>query len=143
MRYGIPSAGVLCMELLKFANGARGTQAQPVLFSRSEVVQSLTMFRGFLDWIRPNDGNYQLCRRLRQVIGGILDCVLDSTPPTQPDPIQEIASLTNRIPIDENMDLLPNFVQMPMADEHTVDWLNTIDWTQGDWLDFNIPPLYQ
>jgi len=143
MRYGIPSAGVLCVELLKSAKGAPGTQAQAVHFSRSEVVQSLTMFLGFLDWIRPSDGNYRLCQRLRQVIKGILGCVLDSTSPPQSDPIPETDSQTNRIPNDGNGDLLLNSMQMPMIGGDAIDWLNTIDWTQGNWLDFNIPTLYQ
>ncbi|RDW57778.1 hypothetical protein BP5796_12579 [Coleophoma crateriformis] len=142
MRYGVPSAGVLCVELLKSTKGAPGTQAQPVHFSRSEVVQSLTMFLGFVDWIRPSDGNYGLCRRLRQVIKGILDCVLDSTLPPQSDPIPETDPQTNRIPTDGNGDLLLSSTQMLMIDGHATDWLNTIDWTQGDWLDFNISTLY-
>ena len=141
MRYGIPSAGVLCVELLKFAKGAPGRHAQPVHFSRSAVVQSLTLFLGFLDWIRPTDGNYRLCQRLRQVIKGILDCVLDSTLPPQSNPIAEIDPQTNMISNDGNGDLLLNSVQMPMIDGYAIDWLNTIDWTQGDWLDFNIPML--
>jgi len=141
MRYGIPSAGVLCVELLKSAMGAPGTQAQPVHFSCSEVVQSLTMFVGFLDWIRPSDGNYRLCRRLRQVIKGILDRVLDSKLPPQSDPNPETDSQTNMISNDGNGDLLLNSMQMPTIDGHAIDWLNTIDWTQGDWLDFNIPTL--
>lgn len=124
------------MELLKSAKGA---QAQPVHFSRSEVVQSLTLFMSFLDWIRPSDGNYRLCGRLRQVIKGILDCVLDSTSPPQSDPIPKNDSQTNRIPNDRNEDPLLNSMHNPMVDGNAVDWLNTIDWTQGDWLDFNIP----
>lgn len=127
------------MELLKFAKGAAGTQAQLVHFSRSEVVQSLIMFMGFLDWVRPSDGNYPLCRRLRQVIKGILDCVLDSTLLPQSDPIPDTNPQMNRSLTNGNMDLIMNSMQIPMIDEHAISWLSTIDWTQGDWLDFNVP----
>lgn len=144
MCYGIPSAGVLSVELLKSAKSTQGIQGtQRVQFSRSEVVQSLTMFLGFLDWTRPTDGNYHLCRRLLQVIKGILDCVLDSPSPPLPDPIPGTNPQMNKVPNDGNEELWPNFTQTPMIEGHAIDWLNTIDWTQGDWLDFNQPTLYQ
>ena len=83
-------------------------------FSRSDAIQKLTMFIGFMDWIRPTDGNFLLAGRLKKVVRRILDRVLD--PPPLP-------------PIDP---MLAPFSDLDL------DWLNTIDWTQGSaWMDFS------
>jgi hypothetical protein len=77
------------------------------------------MFIGFLEWIRPTDGNYLLAGRLKKVVRRILDRVLD--PPPQ-------------IPTDDNM--MP--IDPMLAPFGEMDWLNTIDWTQGSsWMEFN------
>lgn len=115
--YGIPAAGVLAVELLKTTRSAVNTPSvatstatspfipntqplscsqqyqatQPSLqFSRSQVVQDLTMFLGFLDWIRPTDGNYLLCSKLRKVIRRIIDNVLD--PPKYPSTTTQLGT---------------------------------------------------
>jgi len=112
--YGIPAAGVLCVELLKQATGQNVLQ-----FSRSDAIQKLTMFIGFLEWIRPTDGNFLLAGRLKKVVRRILDRVLD--PPAQ-------------IPMDN--DMMP--IDPMLAPFGEMDWLNTIDWTQGSsWMEFN------
>jgi hypothetical protein len=115
MSFIVPSAGVMCVELLKQAS------SQSVLkFSRSDAIQKLTMFIGFLEWVRPTDGNYLLAGRLKKVVRRILDHVLDPPPKETRD-----SSLMD-IPIDP---MLAPFGEM--------DWLNTIDWTQGSWMDLN------
>lgn len=115
MSFTVPSAGVICVELLKQAS------SQSVLkFSRSDAIQKLTMFIGFLEWVRPTDGNYLLAGRLKKVVRRILDHVLDPPPKETRD-----SSLMD-IPIDP---MLAPFGEM--------DWLNTIDWTQGSWMDLN------
>jgi len=112
--YGIPCAGVICVELLKQATG------QSILeFSRSDAVHKLTMFIGFLEWIRPTDGNYKLAGRLKKVVRRILERVLE---PPQEAPGHDMMKL----PIDP---MLAPFGEM--------DWLNTLDWTQGSWMEFN------
>jgi len=78
------------------------------------------MFIGFLEWIRPTDGNYMLAGRLKKVVRRILDRVLD--PPRR----DEMGTDLMDVPIDP---MLAPFGEM--------DWLNTIDWTQGSWIDFN------
>lgn len=89
-------------------------------FSRSDAVQKLTMFIGFLEWIRPTDGNFLLAGRLRKVVRRILDHVLE--------PPQEANGHDNMIggPLDA-----------PMDDMDGLDWLNSVDWTQGPWMEFN------
>jgi hypothetical protein len=79
------------------------------------------MFIGFLEWIRPTDGNYLLAGRLKKVVRRILDRVLDP-PPQVPS-----GSDMMDIPIDP---MLAPFGEM--------DWLNNIDWTQSSsWMEFN------
>jgi len=110
----------VCVELLKQSKGQSVLQ-----FSRSDVIQKLTLFIGFLEWIRPTDGNYELAKRLKNVVRKVVDHILD--PPQQPQ---------QGIPENELM----NFPLDPMLaplDVNTVDWLNTIDWTQGSWMEFN------
>ncbi|KAE8452858.1 hypothetical protein EG329_013130 [Mollisiaceae sp. DMI_Dod_QoI] len=114
--FGIPPAGVICVELLKKAAGQSSVD-----FSRSDAVQKLTLFIAFLEWIRPTDGNYALAQRLKKVIQRVLDYVLEAR--------NETSQISNtEIPLDP---MLTAFNEM-----NDLDWLNTIDWTQGSWMDF-------
>ncbi|TAQ90059.1 hypothetical protein B7494_g1599 [Chlorociboria aeruginascens] len=118
--YGVPSAGVICIELLK---QSRTPSESYLKFSRSDAIQKLTMFVGFLEWIRPTDGNYALALRLRTVVRRILDHVLDP-------PLEEV--------IRENNEMNISFDPMLALDEMDANmgWLNTVDWTQGPWMEF-------
>jgi hypothetical protein len=118
--YGIPSSGVVCVELLKQAKGQSRLQ-----FSRSDAIQKLTMFIGFLEWIRPTDGNYLLAGRLKTVVRRVVDHILDL--PQQPQQEVKGSNLMN-FPLDP---------MLAPLDANTIDWLNTIDWTQGSWMEFN------
>lgn len=131
---------MLCVELLKSAKPR--SENPPLQFSRSEVVQTLTMFLGFLDWTRPTDGNYDLCRKLLTVIKGIIDGVLDSPPSPRTNPTLD-DNEANNYPGDHTNDLLFDPMMAPVIETHDLNWLNTMDWTQGDWLDFNQPPIFQ
>jgi hypothetical protein len=82
------------------------------------------MFVGFLEWVRPSDGNYILHQRLAKVIQHILDHVLD--PPLES--VHQVAGLD--IP---GMDLDPMLLPFDQLD--AMDWLNTVDWTQGAFMD--------
>ena len=93
-------------------------------FSRSDAIQKLTLFIGFLEWIRPTDGNHRLANRLKIVIRRVLDRVLEP-PSTDTQRSSEMDA-----PFEQTM--LPSFDASP-----DMDWLNTIDWTQGSWMDFN------
>ncbi|TGO20236.1 hypothetical protein BPAE_0320g00040 [Botrytis paeoniae] len=87
--YGIPAAGVICVELLKRMSGnftsasgsetrKMGTQEKIMArFPKSVAIQKLTLFGAFLDWVRDTDGNYALLRRVRGVVGRVLKWVLD------------------------------------------------------------------
>lgn len=93
-----------------------------VELSRPDAIQKLTLFIAFLEWIRPTDGNYALAQRLRKVVQRVLNYVLDARNET-------IRTPNTEIPFDP---MLTSFNDMD-----DLDWLNTIDWTQGSWMDFN------
>jgi len=122
MCYGIPSSGIICVELLKQMRQPRSIH---VRMPRSEVIQNLSMLVGFLEWVRPTAANRELCGRMSVIIKGILDQVLD--PPLMTHgPL--ISSPTSEIvPMPEF-----DFKQIEMTD---FDWLGTVDWTQGPFID--------
>ena len=77
MCWGIPSSGVLCVELLKQIKGVKKGGAKELRLPRSEIVQNLSLLIGFLEWVKPAAGNYQLCGRMRIIIKRILDQILN------------------------------------------------------------------
>lgn len=83
------------------------------------MIQSLTVYVTFLGWVRPTDGNAELCWKLGNVIKRIVDNALDSPAVAQPpDSTHTLDSIDS-------------------GDSDDLNWLNTVDWTQGDWLDMN------
>lgn len=122
MCYGMPSIGVLCVELLR---QAREPEEQEPKLPRSEIVQNLSLMIGFLNWVKPTAGNYKLCRRMSQVIKRVLDQFFD----------------TNVEKTQDKQDLLtPDFStdDWPIEGLDDLEWLNSIDWTQGPYIDFNL-----
>jgi hypothetical protein len=79
MSYGVPSSGVLCIELLK---QTRDPGTYRLMLPRSETIQNLSVFIGFLGWVRPTAGNYEVCCRMKGIITRILDQILEAPPPT-------------------------------------------------------------
>lgn len=127
--YGIPSAGVICVELLKRTKSPP-SRNQPSTFSRSDAIQKLTLFIGFLEWIRPTDGNYKLAGRLRKVVMAVLNRVLD---PQANDSQGEGSGNGN----GNNNGFDPTLLQINGGLEDglgDMDWLGSIDWTQGSWI---------
>ncbi|KAL5316827.1 hypothetical protein ACEPPN_015878 [Leptodophora sp. 'Broadleaf-Isolate-01'] len=74
MCWGVPSSGVLCVELLKQVKAPHSTK---LVLPRSEIVQNLSLLIGFLEWVKPAAGNYQLCGRMKLIIKRILDQILN------------------------------------------------------------------
>jgi hypothetical protein len=83
--YGLPSAGVLALELLQQSQ-ARSHASKH--FPRSEVIQNLSVFVACLGSMHTEgDGNYQLCLQARRMLQRILDTVLSpQEPATAPNP---------------------------------------------------------
>ena len=66
----------MCIELLKQARFPSNI-ASPI--PRIELIQSLSLFVGCLEWVRPTDGNFEICREIRNNVKRIMELVL--TPP--------------------------------------------------------------
>lgn len=120
MCYGVPVAGVLCLELLKQSGGGPHNLKLP----RSETIQNLSMFAAFLDWVRPGDGNYQLCQRMRTIIKKVLDQILEGPPANQATSTDPQAIYDFELPSD-----------FPAWDDlGNINFLDTLDWVKAPWV---------
>jgi hypothetical protein len=118
----MPSIGILCTELLK---QMKHPDEVEIKLPISEIVQNLSLMIGFLDWIKPSAGNYKLCRPLARVIRRVLDQVFEPAAvevPRKKENLQQI-EIANAFWPSDNIDDL--------------EWLNSIDWTSGQYIDFN------
>lgn len=149
MCWGVPSSGVLCVELLKQLKQPLPSRLR---IPRSEIVQNLSLLIGFLEWVKPAAGNYQLCTRMRLIIKRILDQILDPSPQASQSAVpssQESAAGTEMtgqaFEVNPN-GLLGQFdtaVPPPSAFDTAnyedglmnLDWLNSVDWSRGPWSD--------
>jgi len=121
MCYGIPSSGVLALELLKQLKAPHEIHAR---LPRSEVVQNLSVLVRFLDWVPPSAGNYALCGRMRKMIKDILDQVLE---PQAADNLPPPEVFTNQV-FQTDFGAFDTF-------DNNLDWLDTMDWAKGPWID--------
>ncbi|KAK3166840.1 hypothetical protein OEA41_009965 [Lepraria neglecta] len=118
--YGVPSAGVLCVELLKATKSPSSDQLN---IPRSEVMQKLSIFISCLEWARPENETYTLCGHMHKIISHIMDQILAPNPTTE---IQSADAMDTIAPSD-----------LPMEeDTDWLQWLNNVDWTKGSWVDF-------
>lgn len=135
MCWGIPSSGVLCVELLKQTKQPQGTQ-HALRIPRSEIVQNLSLLIGFLEWIKPSAGNYQLCGRMRQIIKKILDQILNPSPPSSAPPAASQESVNGEGHGFENGIAYDPMLDVGFDDGlDNLEWLNTVDWSRGPWVD--------
>jgi len=117
--------GILCSELLK---QTRQPKTAEVNFPCSEVVQSLSLMIGFLEWIMPIAGNYKLCQRMARLLKRVLDQVFEP----QPDPATLQDHHSQHF---QAVDMNASF-WFPEGDD-VFDWLNSIDWSRGMAMDLN------
>lgn len=99
----------------------------------------MTLFNAFLEWVRPTDGNYALAQRLRKVVKRVLCSVLE--PAGNVEVVAERQGGDNgddEVSAEfETENLLLGFEGSEMGIEmDDMDWLNTIDWTQGSWMEY-------
>ncbi|WPG97832.1 Hypothetical protein R9X50_00061300 [Acrodontium crateriforme] len=73
--YGLPSAGVLAIELLKYTQSRNSPP-----FSRSEVIQDISVFIAALGALDPRGGNYSVCNQGRLALRRLLDQTLNAPP---------------------------------------------------------------
>lgn len=93
----------------------------------------MTLFNAFLEWVRPTDGNYALAQRLRKVVQRVLNHVLE--PPSVSNNTDLLDGIGNSMEFDP---LLMDFDGTGTG-MNDMDWLSTIDWTQGSWMEFDRP----
>ena len=126
--FGIPSAAFLSIELLrqsKFPSEFR------LHLPRSEIIQNLSVFIGCLEWVRPSEGNYTLCMRMRKVIKRILDQVLELPPPSGLAHVEEVATPADPAAPELAVPELPISSMFEAGDEPDfLEWLNSVDWTR-------------
>jgi len=127
----VPAAGAICVQLLKIS-----TRNNTTSFSLADAIQKVTLFIAFLEWVRPTDGNFALAQRLTKVVQKVLNHVLEL-------PNREIVGMENRNENREGSDstfptsVTPITVSFGEMAGDDLDWLNTIDWTQGSWMEFS------
>lgn len=106
--FGLPSAGVLAIELLRQSQIPESNPS----FPRSEVIQNLSRFAANLEYmIWPHAGNYEICQQARKVLRHILDRVL-SAPPAIPYAVTSSVAEFDFAPMDW------------LTSDDTVNWLN-------------------
>lgn len=96
--YGLPSSGVLALELLQLNVGA---------VSHARIKQNLCVFISYLKWAHvPGDGNYTLAERGRRTLQHILDKVLATeSPEPQVQPALGVADSSTLDPVGVMDDL--------------------------------------
>ncbi|CAG8887914.1 unnamed protein product [Penicillium egyptiacum] len=81
LTYGVPSASVLLLELLRQSHEP-APHAVPL--PRAELIRNLSVFISFLSWVAgPGHGNYHTCKQAEKKLSRILDQLLD------PQPVQQ------------------------------------------------------
>ena len=119
--YGVPSAGVLCVELLK---ALKSPDSDRPVIPRAEVIRKLSIFVSCLEWARPADETYTLCGHMHKIISHIMDQVLSNN-----GSLEHHFVAVNRetdVPLDRPID----------DDTDWLEWLSNVDWTKGNWADF-------
>jgi hypothetical protein len=112
----VPSSGVLCFELLK---QSKNPQAPRLNLPKSETIQNLSLFIGFLNWVRPNAANYEVCCKMREIISRVLDQILEGPSQTQSQP-----AFNWDLPMDVfDFDAFGDF-----------DILGETDWMKAPWI---------
>lgn len=120
--YGLPSAGVLALELLQQSQ-ARGHASKQ--FPRSEVIQNLSVFVACLGSMHTEgDGNYQLCLQARRMLQRILDTVLSPQEPAAPPNPQTILTPSST---EFGGDGIYDFSWMDNAEFDADFWMNLPD----------------
>ena len=119
--YGVPSAGVLCVELLK---ASKSPDSDRPVIPRAEVIRKLSVFVSCLEWARPSGDTYTLCGHMHKIISHIMDQVLSINVPLEHHSVA--LDRESDVPLDPPVD----------DDTDWLEWLSNVDWTKGNWADF-------
>nr|OQO20119.1 hypothetical protein B0A51_10020 [Rachicladosporium sp. CCFEE 5018] len=114
--HGLPSAGVLAVELLKQEQSRQ--YAQDIL-PRSEIIQDISVFISALAAVGPGEGNYGICNQGRRALKRVLDMVLS---PPAPIPAAQQQAADGAKGFDEMSFFMPTG-----NDADFLQWLDTVE----------------
>jgi hypothetical protein len=149
MQYGVPASGILCVELLKQDRNLRTSSCtvNPICsLPRSEIIQHLTLFVAFLDWVKPAAPNADLCMRVKEIVARVLDRVLD--PFMHNSPVQLRLPVTTTTVAHSNTDSTTGHEEYAIASEMraAMEGVSTIDATRessfGEMVDLGRPNFW-
>ncbi|PQE31313.1 fungal specific transcription factor protein [Rutstroemia sp. NJR-2017a WRK4] len=140
MCWGVPSSGVLCVEVLKQMKSPSASEGLKI--PKSEIVQNLSLLIGFLEWIIPGAGNYALCKRMSQLVKKILDQILNHSPgSSQQDSESRTLGFEENgfAGVDDNgmVGVDMNGLDGDVGGFGNLDWLNELDWSRGPWMNLD------
>ncbi|KAI7189735.1 hypothetical protein KC316_g5281 [Hortaea werneckii] len=116
--HGLPTAGVLAIELLK---QEQLRQYTPDILPRSETIQDLSVFISALSSVGPGEGNYRVCKQGHRALKRILDQILSPHMPAM--------AANEQQPAFDDMNLY-----FPTGnDADFLQWLENVDWDKGLW----------
>ncbi|KAF2197230.1 hypothetical protein GQ43DRAFT_444426 [Delitschia confertaspora ATCC 74209] len=150
--YGIPSAAVIAVELLKQEKDGRcefdEREDERGVLPRSDTIQELAVFNACLGTIRPDSGGFGNCDRGRKFVKRILDTILNPPPRTQPREnltanssatntfVNGIGDITGMSAVSVGDGLETPLFQMA-DDGEFMRWLEAREWEDGGWMSFN------
>lgn len=123
MYHAVPASGILCVELLKQQRDA----TCPLTLPRSDSIQDLIMFVSFLHWVKPGAPNYDLCQKIGEIVGRVLNRVLET--PTATNVNFPTTTMTPTPPLDLSF----NADLREFDDYAMFDLLDTYDWCNTSW----------
>ena len=126
--FGVPSAAILAVDLLLRHRAQSGpAMPEPAAYSRSEIIQNLSIFTSCLNGISPSEGSFVTCERMAIAIRQILDQILEPPVAMLPTPESQPPSF---VPVGSDVDIMP-FLD-PAAEFDLSQWLDTFDMPQND-----------
>ncbi|KAK1063367.1 hypothetical protein LTR74_009523 [Friedmanniomyces endolithicus] len=128
--HGLPTAGVLAIELLK---QEQSRQYTPHLLPRSETIQDLSVFVSALATVAPGEGNYYICDQGRRALKRVLDQILSPQAAPQSSAVGDGSGSGNGGGFDEMSLYFPT-----ANDADFLQWLENVEWDKGNWV--NPPP---
>lgn len=128
--HGLPSAGVLAIELLKQEQTRAYT---PEILPRSETIQDLSVFISALATVGPGEGNHAICNQGRRALKRLLDKILSPEPVF---PANAAATQQNGGAGGGGINTLDDSaLYFPTGnDAEFLQWLDDVDWDRASWL---------
>ncbi|KAF2847368.1 hypothetical protein T440DRAFT_403541 [Plenodomus tracheiphilus IPT5] len=129
--HGVPTAAVLAVELLHQERNASAVSTIAYPLHRSDTIQRLSVFVSCLGSIRTEAYGSQSCDRGHKFLKKILDTVLG------PGPAAPAAVIAPSSYDDLNDPTLGAPLFQPGSDGDFVKWLESMEWDQDIWMNFN------